>query len=263
MAISGKFVIKKHTILLTFMVSSVTYAAAESAAKCEDHFGQIAQSSDETSEKISRWKEYSESCAGTGVYEYQLAKLHIANRDYSAAEKVLSTSDDFPPPYEQYAALAKGDVVLHQKDYGSAEARYRKVVDDYPDWSNGYSNLGFAQLALGKYQDAVANLEKSISIQPTATAYRDAALAYYRLNEYERAAAALNNAYSLNNNIVSDRDAMVVGVRSFAELGKFEVAKNLLAMLLQARPGMKEDDEFLKAGLFLRQKLIEAGQIVE
>jgi len=83
------------------------------------------------------------------------------------------------------------------------------------------------------------------------------------LNEYERAAAALNNAYSLNNNIVSDRDAMVVGVRSFAELGKFEVAKNLLAMLLQARPSMKEDDEFLKAGLFLRQKLIEAGQVVE
>ena len=263
MAILGKFMIKKYTIFLACMVFSVTYAAAESAAECEDHFGKIAQSSDETSEKISRWKEFSESCAGTGVYGYQLAKLHIANRDYSAAEKVLSTSENFPPPYEQYAALAKGDVVLHQKDYESAEARYRKVVDAYPDWSNGYSNLGFALLAMGKYQEAVVNFEKSISIQPTATAYRDAALAYYSLNEYERAAAALNNAYSLNNNIVSDRDAMVVGVRSFAELGKFEVAKNLLAMLLQARPSMKEDDEFLKAGLFLRQKLIEAGQVVE
>jgi len=166
MAILGKFMIKKYTIFLACMVFSVTYAAAESAAKCEDHFGKIAQSSDETSEKISRWKEFSESCAGTGVYGYQLAKLHIANRDYSAAEKVLSTSENFPPPYEQYAALAKGDVVLHQKDYESAEARYRKVVDAYPDWSNGYSNLGFAQLAMGSIKKRWLTSKNPLAYSP-------------------------------------------------------------------------------------------------
>ncbi len=255
--------IYRYVLFLIFLFSCVDGVAGERTDKCEDKLGEITQSSDETSEKIDRWTGISETCAGTGFYEYQLAKLHIRNRDYRAADTVLSKSEGFPPPYDQYSALAKGDALLHQKNYESAEAKYRKVVDAYPEWSNGYSNLGFTQFALGRYQEAVVNLEKSISIQPSAIAHRDAALAYYSLNEYESAAAALNSAYSLNNDIVSDRDAMIVGVRSFAELGKFEVAKNLLAMLLQARPGMKEDNEFLKAGLFLRQKLIEAGRVVE
>ena len=56
---------------------------------------------------------------------------------------------------------------------------------------------------------------------------------------------------------------MVAGIRSYAEIGRFDVSRNLLALLLNKKLEIKSDEEYLKAGFFVRQKMIDAGLVVE
>jgi hypothetical protein len=42
-------------------------------------------------------------------------------------------------------------------------------------------------------------------------------------------------------------------------IGKFEIAQNILALMLKANPDVKQDPKFLEAGYFLKDKMKEAG----
>lgn len=244
-------------ILLGFGVAPVM--SVEGKINCEIELQEILHKDVSETKKISSWLAKEESCSGSGYYEYHLSKLYISVREYDEASYWIKKGLSLKTEYSKFLSLAVGDLNLHQKNYNEAIKAYERTIEKYPSWYVGYSNMGFALMASGRPGDALPHFEKAISLGGDFNTYRDATLAYYLVGKHEESIAALNSAYNLNNGILRDRDPMIAGIRSYAELGRFELAKKMLALLLHYRPELKEDTEYLKTGHFVKQKMVEAG----
>ena len=121
--------------------------------------------------------------------------------------------------------------------------------------------MGFALFAQGDNAQAIEQLNQANSLQEDSDSYRTLTLAYYLIGDHEESVESLNRAFSLDESILGDRDPMVAGIRSYADLGKFEISRKLLVMLLERRPELRNDQEYLRAGMYLRAKMIEAGRV--
>ena len=238
-------------------------ASTNSLEFCEQQMQELQSSGLELSEMIDRWLALEEQCKGSGYYEYHLSKLYLRGRQYERSRKAIDQGLGYDTAFTKELELARGDVYVHTKDYARAEVEYRRIVDKYPDWFAGHNFLGFVLFAQGKNDEAVKYLDKSNSLQESADSYRTLTLAHYLLGNYEESTDSLNRAYSLDESIMGDRDPMVAAIRSYTELGKYDVAYGLLGKLLEQKPEMREDQEYLKAGLYLREKMIEAGLVTE
>lgn len=204
-----------------------------------------------------------EACRGHPYYHYMIGKAHIRAKRYDAARAAFDAGLADPGRYEKALKLAVADIALHQRDYRRAATAYRVVTAEFPDWHVGFEYLGFALFALNDLDAARTALEQSIRLQESADAYRTLTLVYYKQGEFEKSIDALNRGFSLNENLLSDRDFMVAGVRSYTELGRFDIARGLLAAMLKQNRALKQDPEFLRAGHYLRKKMVENGVLTE
>lgn len=257
--------VKFFMIIMVAMMMSVNdcYAENNMLKFCEKEVNAIRASEEELPVKIQVLESFKSQCAGTGLYEYELSKLYLEARDYKKSLASIDEGLKLATILKKELLLAQGDVYLHQKKYSTSETIYLQVVKSYPDWYAGYQALGFSLLAQGKYEQAIVRLVESSQKLEEAKTFSYLTLAYYSLGQHEHAVNALNKAFQLDQTIVGDRDLMLAGSRSYADLGKFEVAKNLLGMLLKNKPSVREDPEFIKTGLYLRKKMIDAGLILE
>lgn len=86
------------------------------------------------------------------------------------------------------ALVADGNMLLAQKDYVNAEAKFSDAVKLRPDISVAYKNLGMTQINLEKFERAVENLTKHLNFEPTSSEGLAArGWAYSRLNKFELA----------------------------------------------------------------------------
>lgn len=244
------------------LINNASIAKEEKLESCQAAFAEMHSTASGLGELIDTWGTMEESCRGTGFFEYRLSKLHIAYLEYTKASEWIARGLRYDTPYNAELSLAVGDIAMHQGDFVQAEAVYRTVTAAYPQWFAGFDYLGFSEFAQGKYDQAVDHLNKANSLQESADAYRTLTLAYYMLGNPEQAIDSLNRAYSLNEAILADRDPMIAGIRSYAEVGRFELSRNMLALLLREDPNIRSDQEFINAGYFLRQKMIDAGLVV-
>ena len=250
------------------VAASFTYGVSKAAADtqvgfCEEQLESIQTSDLQVAGRISRMLELESRCAGTGLYEYRLGKHYISARDYENATESIIQGLDANSPYDKELLLAKGDIYLHQRKYEKAATSYSAVAKAFPGWYAGHDNLGFALFAQGLNDEAISSLQRAVALRETASSYRTLTLAYYLNSQFRESTQALDRAYSLDESILADRDPMVAAIRSYAELGKYEVSYGLLGTLLQKNPGMREDPEYIKAGLFLREKMRADGLIIE
>ena len=250
-------------LILSAVYGGQSIAAADTLKNCEQEFTHLQTSTTDVTKLTQGWIELGNSCQGTGFYEYRLSKLYINAREYAKATQTIESGLVYGTAFNRELLLAKGDIYLHQKDYATAENAYRVVTTKHPGWYAGFNYLGFALFAQGKHKQAIEILDKANSLMETADTYRTLTLAHHLLDNHEKAVESLNRAFSLDEDILADRDPMVAGIRSYAEIGKFDVSRNLLALLLNRKPEIKSDEEYLKAGFFVRQKMIDAGLIVE
>ena len=72
--------------------------------------------------------------------------------------------------------------------YDEAAEQFKRVVDMASDSVDGYSNLGAVYVEQGKYAEAIDALERSIKIQPTASALNNLGAAYFYQRRYTEAA---------------------------------------------------------------------------
>lgn len=255
-------VTQAFVLILAVSVANKCIAATEDLAFCQAKFAESQSTASGLGELIETWSAQEDRCQGTGFFEYQMSKLHIAYAEYDKAFAWIERGLQHDTAYNRELSLAKGDIALHQGNYGQAEAHYIEVTAEYPQWFAGFDYLGFSVFAQGRYQQAVDHLNKANSLQESADAYRTLTLAHYMLGNHEQVIDSLNRAYSLNEAILSDRDPMIAGVRSYAEVGRFDLSRDMLALLLREDPNIKSDQEFLHAGYFLRQKMVDAGLAV-
>ncbi len=73
---------------------------------------------------------------------------------------VAEQDPSFPPE------LTQAEAALEKKDYPTAQALLRKVVDEHPDNYQAWFDLGFAENALGHTQESIAAYRKSVAAKP-------------------------------------------------------------------------------------------------
>lgn len=250
-------------LLLNLFYGSIGVVAADSLKFCEKELEALENSTSDVGKLIERWLALEDKCKGTGFYEYRLSKFYINAGDYVESEIAIDNGLKYETPFKKELLLAKGDIFLHGKKYAKAEKAYRFVTEQFPDWYAGFNYLGFALFAQGRNKEAVGILDKANDLEETADTYRTLTLVHHLLGNHKTAVESLNRAFSMDESVLSDRDPMVAGIRSYAELGNYEISRKLLAILLSRNPEIKSDKEYLKAGLFLRQKMIDAGLVEE
>jgi tetratricopeptide (TPR) repeat protein len=250
-------------LILGMLHLNDSFAASESLQTCERAFTEIQSSTANVGEQIEKFRTLEKECQGTGLFEVRVSELYIADRDYSRALQAVERGLTYDTSFNKELLLAKGNIALHQKDYATAESAYRVVTEKYANWNVGFDYLGFSIFAQGRNEQAIEFLDKANVLSESAATYRTLTLAHYLLDNHEQAIDSLNRAFSLDEAILADRDPMVAGIRSYAEVGKFEVSRKLLAILLSRNPEIERDDEFLRAGYFVRQKMVDAGIVSE
>lgn len=80
---------------------------------------------------------------------------------------------------EAQAAYRAGTTAVANNDFKSAEAQFEKVVRLVPQIEEGHSALGAVQIRLGKFLQAIKELEKALALKPgDLAAQTNLALAY-------------------------------------------------------------------------------------
>jgi Tfp pilus assembly protein PilF len=90
-----------------------------------------------------------------------------------------------------------GVILIHAKKYDEAVAALKPLTADilYATPEKAWGNLGLAYLELGRFQEAVDALERSVAAQPLfCVGHYRLGLAYEKSNQYAKAAEAFSRA---------------------------------------------------------------------
>jgi tetratricopeptide (TPR) repeat protein len=102
------------------------------------------------------------------------AKLFLYKRNYanaSAAALSAETNKTRALLIEQKNLLASiGFTLIREKKYSQAQSIFSETIRRHPDFARGYLGIGIAELESNKPQNAVASLEKSLALDPSASA---------------------------------------------------------------------------------------------
>jgi tetratricopeptide (TPR) repeat protein len=252
---------KPRNFILLIFVFMFTLQVSQASAnnlkleKCQESYEELTNlDSNDLNAQIRFWTSISVSCRGTGLYEYILGKLYINTEEYEKALLEFDRGLEYKSPYMKELSLGVGDTYLAQKKYSESSKIYEEVTKQYPDWWAGYSYLGLAQLGLGDYKKASINLEIANSHMEQASTFRNLGLAYFYQKQFKKSYESIDRAFSLDEKILADRDAMLAAARSQIELGNYQLAKTLLKILLSKNSDLQNDNEFIRAVLYLKEK---------
>jgi len=101
-----------------------------------------------------------------------------------------------------FEAQERGDIML----YNMARNIFMDVINNYPDYSRGFSNLGVAFFGMKKYKDAVKAFTQSLNIEDNkpnklkSIIVYNLAESYLQLNNIKAAISEYEKAIELNNN---------------------------------------------------------------
>ena len=95
---------------------------------------------------------------------------------------------------EVQAAYQAGAAAAANNDFKTAEAQFEKVVRLAPQIEEGHSALGAALAHLGKFQQAIKELETALKLKPgDLAAQTNLALAYEQTGANQRAIVLFKN----------------------------------------------------------------------
>jgi tetratricopeptide (TPR) repeat protein/tRNA A-37 threonylcarbamoyl transferase component Bud32 len=139
----------------------------------------------------------------------ELAIAYEGEKRLSDAESSLKKAVALRPHY--WAAYKwLGRFYEAHGRYDEAAEQFKRVVDMASDSADGYSNLGAVYVEQGKYGEAIDALERSIRIQPTASALNNVGAVYF----YQRRYADAARSYELATQLTPD------DYRIFGNLGE-------------------------------------------
>lgn len=139
----------------------------------------------------------------------ELAIAYEGEKRLSDAESLLKKAVALRPHY--WAAYKwLGRFYEAHGRYDEAAEQFKRVVDMASDSVDGYSNLGAVYAEQGKYAEAIDVLERSIRIQPTASALNNVGAVYF----YQRRYADAARSYELATQLTPD------DYRIFGNLGE-------------------------------------------
>lgn len=145
---------------------------------------------DRYQQKIARLRE-----SQAAYKAYDQGRRALDEKKYSEARQLADRAVSIEPREGQFHAL-QGDINLAQKQYRSAISDFDRAVDQPGDFFYFFLQRGLSHAELNNLPGARADLEKSVELLPTATAYNAlgniemASGSRQKAKDYFRAAAA-------------------------------------------------------------------------
>jgi serine/threonine protein kinase/tetratricopeptide (TPR) repeat protein len=126
---------------------------------------------------------------------YELAgRLHDAERTY---QRVIDLNPLYAARTNSRAYTKFGAFYFAHRQYAKAADMFRRMTQIAPDLPRGFTNLGAALQAQGRYDDALAAYKRSLILGPTPIAWSNIGTCNYFLGHYAEAAAAYEKATQL------------------------------------------------------------------
>jgi tetratricopeptide (TPR) repeat protein len=108
-------------------------------------------------------------------------------------QKAIAARPDYWSLYWYY-----GGFLYRQNRYQEAEAAFTQALSRVPDNARLWSSLGGTRLALGRTEEARVALERSMELQPIASAASNLATLYYLRRDYPAAVVNYQKATDLS-----------------------------------------------------------------
>lgn len=206
-----------------------------------------------------QWLSYEPDCGKTVTYSTRLALIQMLQRNFVAAKATLLKVDNKNSAYgylvdSAWAQLEIQEALANNKEITIAdllkfEGVYSSIVKKYHNWPNGYSLLGGMQTELGKYEEALINLEKAKKAQTYDLyyVYRNLTICNAALNHNEAALDAADKAVVLRKDLFSDPKFVIFYANASTKLGYLADTQNALKVLLAKHPEIESNAEFVKA----------------
>ena len=111
----------------------------------------------------------------------------FASKPGSLAQAVAAQADINK---ESRAAYQAGAAAVANNDYKTAEAQFEKVVQLAPQMPEGHGALGFVLIRLGKFHEAIQELERALTLRPgDVPVQSNLAWAYQQTGAHQKAIA--------------------------------------------------------------------------
>lgn len=94
-----------------------------------------------------------------------LAEFYLRERNKSLAREQIETALRLAPRYVRTLML-QGNLKIMERDFKGAEAVFKQVTKEAPDYAPGYVSLGLLYNITRRQEDALKNFEKSLELNP-------------------------------------------------------------------------------------------------
>ena len=128
-----------------------------------------------------------------------LARAQERQGDAAAAERTYLRAVQLRPQYWATHTWL-GTFYRDRARYPEAAAQYEQAVSLTPDNPAAYFILGSLNVYLGRYENAIASFKRSIDLGPTAAAYSNWGMTYYRMRRFNEAVGRLESARAIAPN---------------------------------------------------------------
>ena len=213
--------------------------------------------------KTELWKSYKEICSIDGSYPLILADFYISfGRNYEEAKNILEKaihSANYDARYHK-SLLHAAYQGLHE-NYKAIDLA-KEIINDYPDWYRGYSDLGSDFLNIKDWNNSKKYLEKALKLhdQDPVTYLRLAAVSY-ELKEDEKVLDYYWKAFLLDPfKPYLDWRSSAAAVGVYILRGDFEEAKNILDTQQEFNPGIIKDARFIVIKNYYENALKKANK---
>ena len=146
----------------------------------------------------------------------QLLSINLPRRgsaDRSAGPTVSIRQLQHKVPAPAQKEFSKGQTAARKRDYQAALDHFQKAVDIDPEFADAYSNIGVAEVSLGRLEQAAEQLQKAVNLVPDHTlAIANLSIVLSQLKRYGDAGQAARQALKLDPSLVRMRYILAVSL---------------------------------------------------
>jgi tetratricopeptide (TPR) repeat protein len=114
----------------------------------------------------------------------------------------INTQEEKKDISASHAVLNKGLDYLDRKMYDDAIAEFNKAIEINPDYTDAYYNRGLSNAKKGNLDQAISDYSKAIEINPNdADTYFNRGLAYHKKNQFDQAISDYTKSIQINPHV--------------------------------------------------------------
>ncbi|WP_237057306.1 tetratricopeptide repeat protein [Microbulbifer sediminum] len=201
-----------------------------------------------------------EQCTSDPFTRLKAAELYAATGKLNAGLQLLANEDDFGD-YAEPAELLRARIYLAGGKPEVAKQVLREAMSAYPEKPGAATLYGEVLLSEGNSQEAYRSLLAALHAEPTARAYRGAAVAAYRMGDCQQAITALDQAMFMDEaGTLESWTAMLTGARCYTRQGKFRAATGALKAMVAADDTIQNRKSFKDTVIALRAAIRQAQE---